>query len=52
MKMYDGRRGYVHVRLDRQQMQSTYLVVDWVRADDRAPRVVRARFTTPAGDPA
>lgn len=51
VKMYDGRRGYVHVRLDRQQMQSTYLVVDWVRADDRAPRVVRARFTTPAGDP-
>lgn len=52
VKMYDGLRGYVHVTLDRKQMVSTFLTVEWVRKDDTAPRLVHARFITPAGAPA
>ena len=51
VKLYDGRRGYVHVRLTPQEMISSFFVVDWVEADDTAPKQLAARFTTPAGDP-
>ncbi|SDE20664.1 alkaline phosphatase D family protein [Auraticoccus monumenti] len=51
VKLYDGRRGYVHVTLTPEQMESTFVVVPWVEADDTAPRQVVARFTTPAGQP-
>lgn len=51
VKLYDGRRGYVHVRLTPQEMVSSFVVVDWIEADDTAPRRLRAQFTTPAGYP-
>ncbi|WP_331714769.1 alkaline phosphatase D family protein [Auraticoccus cholistanensis] len=51
VKLYDGRRGYVHVRFTPSEMRSTFVVVPWVRADDTAPRQVAARFVTPAGHP-
>ncbi|WP_114559333.1 alkaline phosphatase D family protein [Desertihabitans aurantiacus] len=51
VKLYDGRRGYLHVTLTPEQMESTFVVVPWVEADDTAPREVVARFTTPAGRP-
>ena len=51
VKLYDGRRGYVHVRLTPQEMVSSFRVVDWIEADDTAPEQLRARFTTPAGEP-
>ena len=51
VKLYDGRRGYVHVRLSAQEMVSSFWVVEWIEADDSAPKQLTARFTTPAGDP-
>lgn len=51
VKLYDGRRGYVHVRLSAQEMVSSFWVVEWIEADDTAPKQLTARFTTPAGDP-
>ncbi|WP_114855013.1 alkaline phosphatase [Brachybacterium sp. YJGR34] len=51
VKLYDGRRGYLHVRLSAEEMVSSFWVVDWIEADDTAPKQLRARFTTPAGDP-
>ena len=51
VKLYDGRRGYVHVRLTEEEMVSSFHVVDWVEADDTAPKQLTARFTTPAGEP-
>ena len=51
VKLYDGRRGYVHVRLTPQEMVSSFRVVDWSEADDTAPEQLRARFTTPACEP-
>ena len=49
VKLYDGRRGYLTVTLTPEQMTSTFVHVDWVEADDTAPREVLARFVTPAG---
>ena len=51
VKLYDGRRGYVHVRLTPEEMVSSFHVVDWIEADDTAPKQLTARFTTPAGEP-
>jgi alkaline phosphatase D len=51
VKLYDGRRGYVHVRLTAQEMVSSFHVVEWIEADDTAPKQLTARFTTPAGEP-
>ncbi|MGO3211266.1 MAG: alkaline phosphatase D family protein [Brachybacterium sp.] len=51
VKLYDGRRGYLHVRLSAQEMVSSFWVVDWIEADDTAPKELTARFTTPAGEP-
>lgn len=51
VRMYDGRRGYVHVRLTPQEMVSSFYIVPRVEADDTAPKELAARFTTPAGDP-
>jgi len=51
VKLYDGRRGYVHVRLTPEEMVSSFYIVEWVEADDSAPRELRARFRTPADDP-
>lgn len=51
VKLYDGRRGYVHVHLTAEEMHSTFVYVDHVEADDRAPRRVLAEFVTSAGDP-
>src|SRR5699024_11204602 len=36
VKHYDGRRGYVHVRLTPQELVSSFYIVDWVEADDTA----------------
>ena len=49
VKLYDGRRGYVHVRLTAEEMVSSFHIVEWVEADDTAPKQLTARFTTPAG---
>ena len=38
-------------RLTPQEMIASFFVVDWVEADDTAPKQLAARFTTPAGDP-
>lgn len=51
VKLYDGRRGYVHVTLTPQEMQSSFVIVPWIRKDDTAPKQVVARFTTPADQP-
>lgn len=51
VKHYDGRRGYVHVRLTEQEMTSSFWIVPWIEADDTAPKELSARFVTPAGDP-
>lgn len=48
---YDGRRGYVHVRLTPREMVSSFWIVPWIEADDTAPKKLCARFTTPAGHP-
>ena len=51
VRLYDGRRGYVHVRLSGREMVSSFHVVDWIEADDTAPKQRAARFTTPVDDP-
>lgn len=51
VRHYDGRRGYLHVRLTPQQMVSSFWIVPWVEANDGAPKQLSARFTTPAGNP-
>jgi alkaline phosphatase D len=51
VKLYDGRRGYLTLRLTPERMESTFVVVPWVEADDTAPKQVLARFVTPAGRP-
>ena len=51
VKLYDGRRGYVHVRLTPEEMVSSFHIVEWIEADDTAPKQLTARFTTPAGEP-
>ncbi|MFX4273691.1 alkaline phosphatase D family protein [Propionibacteriaceae bacterium Y1685] len=51
VKLYNRRRGYVHVTLTPEEMRSTFVVVPWIQADDTAPRQIAAQFTTPAGDP-
>lgn len=51
VRHYDGRRGYVHVRLTPQEMVSNFWIVPWVEADDRAPKELSARFVTPADNP-
>jgi alkaline phosphatase D len=51
VKLYDARRGYLKVDLTPERMDSTFVVVPWVEADDTAPKEILARFTTPAGRP-
>ncbi|WP_193118839.1 alkaline phosphatase D family protein [Brachybacterium tyrofermentans] len=51
VKHYDGRRGYIHLRFTPEELVSSFYVVDWIEADDTAPKQLSARFTTPAGDP-
>lgn len=46
VKMYDGRRGYVHVTLTPDAMTSTFWTVPWIEADDTAPKELGARFVT------
>ncbi|MGP5098791.1 alkaline phosphatase D family protein [Brachybacterium alimentarium] len=50
VKHYDGRRGYLHLRLTPEELVSSFYIVEWVEADDTAPKLLSARFTTPAGD--
>ncbi|WP_246186964.1 alkaline phosphatase D family protein [Microlunatus speluncae] len=49
VRFYHARRGYLLVRLTPEEMTSTYVSVEWVEADDTAPRQVAAAFRTPAG---
>jgi alkaline phosphatase D len=49
VKSYDGRRGYLLVGLTPESMESSFVAVDWIEADDTAPRKVAAAYTTPAG---
>ncbi|WP_216094024.1 alkaline phosphatase D family protein [Jiangella alba] len=49
VKLYDGRRGYVHVTLTGTAMTSEFKIVPWVEADADAPLETVARFVTPAG---
>jgi alkaline phosphatase D len=49
VKSYDARRGYVLIKLTPRRMESTFVAVDWVEADDTAPRLIAAAYTTPAG---
>lgn len=51
VKLYDGRRGYVHVRLTPEEMVSSFYIVPWVEKDDTAGKQLTARFTTPVDDP-
>ena len=37
--------------LTPEEMVSSFHVVDWIEADDTAPKQLTARFTTPAGEP-
>lgn len=49
VKFMDSRRGYVHVSLTPEEMVSTFVVVPYIEADDRAPRDVAQVYRTPAG---
>lgn len=51
MKLYDGRRGYIHVTLTPEEMISDFFIVGWIEADDTAQQELRARLRTPAGEP-
>ena len=51
VKLYDGRRGYVHVRMTPDEVTSQFKIVPYIEADDAAPLETVARFTTPAGAP-
>ncbi|MFC7375086.1 MULTISPECIES: alkaline phosphatase D family protein [unclassified Brachybacterium] len=51
VKHYDGRRGYLHVRLTPEELTASFYIVEWIEADDTAPKQLSARFTTPADDP-
>ena len=51
VKLYDGRRGYVHGRMTPDELVSEFTVVPWVEADAEAPAQTVARFVTPAGTP-
>ncbi len=49
VRFYHARRGYVLVKLTPEKMISTYVNVEWIEADDTAPRKIAARFSTPDG---
>lgn len=49
VKSYDGRRGYLLIDFTPESMSSTFVAVDWVEADDTAPRQIAAAYTTPNG---
>ncbi len=51
VKLYDGRRGYLHGRMTPGELTSEFKIVPWVEADDSAPLETVARFATPAGKP-
>ncbi|TDE02588.1 alkaline phosphatase D family protein [Jiangella asiatica] len=51
VKLYDGRRGYVHVTLTPDEMTSHFKIVPWIEADADAPLETVATFVTPAGAP-
>lgn len=51
VKLYDGRRGYVHCRLTDQELTADFKYVPYVEADDQAPLKTIARFRTEAGNP-
>ncbi|MFI0468068.1 alkaline phosphatase D family protein [Saccharopolyspora sp. 5N102] len=51
VKLYDGRRGYVHCRMTPEELVSEFKIVPWVQADATAPIETVARFSTPAGSP-
>nr|WP_243859555.1 alkaline phosphatase D family protein [Amycolatopsis arida] len=51
VKLYDGRRGYVHGELTPERLTSRFRVVDHVERDDRAPVSTVAQFVTEAGRP-
>ena len=51
VKLYDGRRGTLHVWLSAQEMVFSFWVVDWIEDYDSAPKQLTARFTKPAGGP-
>jgi alkaline phosphatase D len=49
VRFYHARRGYVLIKLTPEEMTSTYVNVEWVEADDTAPRKIAAVFATPDG---
>ncbi len=49
VRFYHARRGYVLVQLTPEELRSTYVSVEWIEADDTAPRKITAQFSTPAG---
>ena len=49
MKLYDGRRGYLHATVTPEELISDFVIVGWVEADDTAEKELLARFRTPAG---
>ncbi|PSL01544.1 alkaline phosphatase D [Haloactinopolyspora alba] len=51
VKLYDGRRGYVHCRMTPDELTSRFRIVPWIEADADAPVRTTARFVTPAGAP-
>ncbi|NEE01471.1 alkaline phosphatase D family protein [Phytoactinopolyspora halotolerans] len=51
VKLYDGRRGYVHCRMTPEELTSEFKIVQWIRADADAPLETVARFVTRAGTP-
>ncbi len=51
VRLYDGRRGYVHVTLTPDGMTSQFKIVPWIEADADAPLETVATFFTPAGAP-
>lgn len=49
VKNMDTRRGYIRVDVTPDRLDSEFVVVPYVEADDRAPREVAFAYTTPAG---
>jgi alkaline phosphatase D len=51
VKLYSGRRGYVHTTLTPTEMTSEFVTFPYIEADADAQPKVLARFRTPAGSP-
>lgn len=50
VKAMDRRRGYIRVDVNRDQLDSEFVVVPWIERDDTAPRETAFRYRTRSGE--